>query len=55
MLTIGLDQAITNGWTQTDKIDVLPGADVNPEDLAAIEAQKKTLYQVSTIRARRQD
>ncbi|ORX35433.1 hypothetical protein BD324DRAFT_632818 [Kockovaella imperatae] len=46
-LSLGLKIAvnITNCWTQTDKIDLIPGADINPEDLQAITAQRKTLYQ----------
>lgn len=38
-------QLISNSWTQTDKIDIVPGTDVNPDDLEAIQSQRKTLYQ----------
>ncbi|RXK42560.1 hypothetical protein M231_00114 [Tremella mesenterica] len=39
--------AITNSWTQTDRIeaDVIFGAEVNPEDARKIMSQEKTLYQ----------
>jgi hypothetical protein len=42
-------QLITNSWTQTDKIDMVPGVEVNPEDLEAIQSQVKTLYQVGWL------
>jgi hypothetical protein len=40
-------QSIIKSWTQTDKIDHIPDdAELSKEDLAAIETQQKTLYQV---------
>ncbi|KAK8865695.1 hypothetical protein IAR55_000840 [Kwoniella newhampshirensis] len=47
-LSIALKTAhgITNAWTQTDKIDILPqDTDITEDDMKLIMSQKKTLYQ----------
>ncbi|WWD18126.1 hypothetical protein CI109_102575 [Kwoniella shandongensis] len=47
-LSVALKTAhgITNAWTQTDKIDILPqDTDISEEDMKLIMSQKKTLYQ----------
>lgn len=45
MSTLLIRQLISNSWTQTDKIDIVPGTDINQDDLEAITSQRKTLYQ----------
>jgi len=44
-IAIKIGSATANSWAQTDKIDLVPGVEVNEEDKEAIESQRKTLFQ----------